>query len=176
MQRAQVHKKIHIQIASLVLLGSALGLLYNGFSENGLPLVASEPPRLRIPDPLGRDILKTYEAGFQEVLEIWQKGQGLFLDSREKAKYVKDHLPLALSVPYDEFEESLEKLDPLLREKIFLIIYCDGADCDSSILLAQKILDAVQGEFNIYNRLKIFYDGWNLWLKAGLETEKGEMD
>ena len=100
------------QIAAITIFGSSLGLLYNAFSDTGLPLIAKEPPRLRVNDPRGRDIFSTYKIGLEEAWEAFEKGTGMFIDSREEAKYVEKHIALSLNIPYDEYQENVSKLLP----------------------------------------------------------------
>ncbi len=92
----------------------------------------------------------------------------LFLDSREQEKYQQGRIFGALSLPFEgeRDPEVLDMLDvPLER---ILVIYCDGSECRSSVNLAAALHD--RG----YTDIRVFFGGWEEWLKAGLPIENDQ--
>ena len=60
----------------------------------------------------------------------------MLIDVRGPDEYMEGHIPHALNIPYEEFDESM----PGLSKKLTYILYCDrGA---TSLLLARKMFRA----------------------------------
>ncbi|MDJ0668511.1 MAG: rhodanese-like domain-containing protein [Desulfobacterales bacterium] len=81
----------------------------------------------------------------------------MIIDSRpHKPKYVKGHIPMAVSMPYTQFD----KLTHLLPENkdTLLIFYCGGLKCK----LSHK--SAYRAEALGYTNVKVFAKGYPGWL------------
>lgn len=79
--------------------------------------------------------------------------------------YDAGHILGAINIPYegDDIDSLLKKIDYPREET--LVIYCDGSECQSSILLA-KLLH----EF-LFADIRVFFGGWRDWSEAGLPIE-----
>ncbi|MDJ0810537.1 MAG: rhodanese-like domain-containing protein [Desulfobacterales bacterium] len=83
----------------------------------------------------------------------------MIIDSRPyKPKYVKGHIPMAVSMPYTQFD----KLTHLLPENkdALLIFYCGGLKCKLSHKAAYK------SEAMGYTNVKVFAKGFPGWLEV----------
>lgn len=81
----------------------------------------------------------------------------MIIDSRpHKPKYVKGHIPMAVSMPYTQFD----KLTHLLPENkdALLVFYCGGLKCKLSHKAAYK------AEALGYTNVKVFAEGFPGWL------------
>ena len=97
-----------------------------------------------------------------EAEELFSRGEAIFIDSRPQEDYRKGHILRALNIPFEEKKKNdLIAQHPLPQDQT-LVVYCDGAECQSSVELA-KILHQ-RG----FASLKIFFGGWEEWVQAGL--------
>ena len=94
-----------------------------------------------------------------EAEDLFLQGTAAFIDSRTPEKFQAGRILGAVNVPF-EGDHSDDILDgvtfPLDKP---LVIYCDGSDCQSSVLLAK----ALHGRG--FLALKVFFGGWEEWLR-----------
>ncbi len=163
-------KKIFCGSVYLIVLGVALGILYNVFFSKELPLIGSWDNKI-IADSIF--VPGSYDPPYDppvitlsEAQRLFQKEGVLFVDSRLEEDFELGHIPNSLNLPYEEFEDYF----PLVKEKLFsyndLIIYCDGSECETSLYLARILQD--EG----YENIRVFFGGFFEWRKAGLPVEK----
>ena len=93
-------------------------------------------------------------------------GTVLFLDARMPLAYAAGHIPSALNVPVDAFEENYVKVVSLLDSHAPIIAYCDGSECEQSQRLKDRLLQLG------YTDVRILPNGWTTWHQAGLPTER----
>ncbi len=103
----------------------------------------------------------------RETWQLFEEGETLFIDARTPEQYRAGHIPAALSVPPDKSAEALAKLMPNLPEGIAVIVYCNGANCESS----RQVLKSLRRCVNC--QVRVFAGGWDLWNRKGLPVEKG---
>jgi rhodanese-related sulfurtransferase len=83
----------------------------------------------------------------------------MIIDSRPlKPKYVKGHIPMAVSMPYSQMDKMLDQL-PENKDSL-LIFYCGGLECKLSHKAAYK------AEALGYTNIKVFAEGYPGWLKV----------
>jgi len=84
----------------------------------------------------------------------------MIIDSRPfKPKYIKGHIPMAVSIPNTQFDKLVDKL-PADKDAL-LIFYCEGTKCK----LSHK--SATKAEALGYKHVKVFAEGFPGWLAAG---------
>lgn len=127
-------------------------------------------------EALGYTNVKVFAKGFPEwmaqpghyasVSETWLNGQlskkadlTLFDSRPERPKYVKGHIPSAISLPHSQFEK---KKGLLPEDKAALLVfYCGGYKCKLSHKSAAKTIALG------YTNVKVFSAGFPAWKKAG---------
>lgn len=139
-----------------------LGFSYTFVREKGLFAGASQ----------GRTVLGTVPGSpgmieIQDALRLFQSGEAVFVDSRHEFDYKLGHIKGAVNLPLAEFETKEDVVGSLPRNKS-LIVYCDGADCNSSLELSTKLIEAG------FTSVKVFYAGWNEWQNQHLPTAVSE--
>ena len=163
---------IILRATGIVVVSGSIGLTYNHFSRNGLPLVpslltdssGSETRSYVVFQRLSDDVKPIY---LVEAHELYQAGAALFLDARGEKDYAEEHIAGALSVPYESLEGKLEPVKKKLGQRHFeLICYCDASDCDLSTKLAEEL--AARG----YAGVRIFFGGWKEWRQARYPSSK----
>ncbi len=101
----------------------------------------------------------------QEALDLYQGGEALFIDARHEFDYNLGHIRGSVNLPLAEFDNRAEFVSSLPKDKI-LITYCDGANCNSSIELASKLIQAG------FPQVRVFFAGWNEWQGQRLPMAK----
>ena len=104
----------------------------------------------------------------QEAEDLWAAAETVFFDARGAGPYGEGHVPRARNLPAAESGQKLpaEVLE-LARERT-LVVYCEGGDCQSSLLLAKRFHD--EG----FKDIRVMTGGWEEWKKAGLPEDRGD--
>ena len=150
-----------------------VGLLLNQFRSDSLPLVyRNKAERLQVAvqriQPTETLMDKSHPATLPQILTLEEfsslvneKG-AMILDTRPKIFYGLGHVPGALNLPRDDFENAYtaikKQLDSDRTQPI--VIYCGGPPCESSML----VRDALSSMG--FTNLAIFEGGWNAWTSA----------
>jgi rhodanese-related sulfurtransferase len=147
-----------LRVFLLVAIGASIGLLSNGFSPKGIPLIT--PPK-KTPQP--EDFLS-----LERAFELWSSGMAYMLDARKPEDFAAGHIAHAYNLPADNFEEHFVRLAPMLSPETELIVYCEGTECE----LSHRLADNLQ-QFG-YTNVHMLYNGWAAWRDAGYPVETGE--
>ena len=97
--------------------------------------------------------------------ELFDGKNALFIDSRHEFDYSRGHIHGAVNIALNEYNAHLPRLNSAPKDKV-LIVYCDGAECNSSIELAVRLMEAG------FSQVKVFFGGWQEWKSADLPMEK----
>lgn len=104
--------------------------------------------------------------GVFEAEDLFVSGNAVFLDSREEKKYVEGHIEGAVNIPYEDGENIIEEQLPFPNAAT-VVVYCDGNECQSSVLLAKVLANLG------FEDIRVFFGGWAEWLAAGLPMREG---
>jgi rhodanese-related sulfurtransferase len=99
--------------------------------------------------------------GIFEAEDLFAGGNAVFLDSRTEEKYLEGHIQGAFNIPFESGERIAEGQRSFPKEQT-LIVYCDGNECQSSVLLAKTL-----AEYG-FEDIRVFFGGWVEWVAAGL--------
>ncbi len=102
--------------------------------------------------------------------EIWRTGGTVFVDARKEPEFRAGHVPGALSAPAAEAEKALPQAILALPRDRALAVYCEGGDCQSSLLLAKRLSEAG------FKDVRVMTGGWAEWTQAGLPEERAEKE
>lgn len=85
--------------------------------------------------------------------------EGIVLDARPEVFHRINHIPGALSLPRDDFENSYAKLKPSLEKDKHqkIVVYCSSTSCQDSDLVRMAL--AALG----YDHVAILKGGWAAW-------------
>jgi rhodanese-related sulfurtransferase len=159
---------ILLKAISIVIFGSFVGIIYNSLSPQGITLKGSWSRKvtqdsLAVPYSYQKDDPPAVSLDY--AMMKFQSERTIFLDARYPEDYKSGHIKGAINFPYEEFEEYSSQVLPKLSFDKEIITYCDGSECETSLLLARELRD--KG----YKNIKIFFGGWSEWQKAGLPIE-----
>ena len=143
------------RIAAIVALGSGLGLAWNAASGRGFALTRN----VFIQE--GDEVIEAAEARAR-----LDKG-ALFLDARPVDFYKMSHIPGALPLPEEDFDPAFAKLEPTLRGRFDIVVYCSGYGCEASHIVSRKLKQRGIPA-------AILHEGWPAWQQAGYPEKSGD--
>jgi len=151
------------------------GVVINQFRDTPLPLIyQSKEARLNevVRDiraaacPVGASAPEDGPISLAEFQGFVSNKKGIVLDARPEIFHRLGHVPNALSLPRDDFENAYNRLGPLLAHRDQrLAVYCSGASCEDSELVRDTLHKLG------YTHVLIFKGGWDEWTEAGLPEE-----
>lgn len=102
----------------------------------------------------------------EDVYEIWEEGEALFVDTRSVSEYSQQHIEGAVVSPAPD---GLEEDDPVADwpQEDPIIVYCP-CPYDLSVQRGATLLN------NGYEDVKGLDDGFQAWLNEGWPTDQGE--
>jgi rhodanese-related sulfurtransferase len=172
-----------------------IGLIYNHINPNGLRIVREkqnlvwEKDSLTIQNNISNkfesttdstNLLKQQKAySSTEHNDVFKEPRAIkitfahklylsgikFIDARPAEEYREGHIKGAINIPFygsENYEDVLSKIPKTET----IVTYCSGDDCDLSILLGDELFK--KG----YNRIYVFFGGWNDWKRLGYPTER----
>lgn len=105
-----------------------------------------------------------------EAAEAFMEGDVLFIDARDEGSFDAGHIPAAVNVPWEEAQYDYAIIDQKVPRGVPLITYCDGSDCESSILLGAALRELG------YEDVRVFFGGWVEWEEAEYPIEEGFLE
>jgi rhodanese-related sulfurtransferase len=164
--------QILLNTAGIIILGSAIGLTYNAISPSGITLKGNWSPKVTSDSlvvPYGYMEGEDPTAISLDYAQMkFQSKNTIFLDARYPEDYRTGRIKGAINLPYEEFEEHAPRVLPNLPKDEEIIAYCDGTECETSLLLARELIELG------YKDVKVFFGGWQEWRDAALSVETGE--
>jgi len=136
---------------AIILCSLVLGFSHTFVQGKG---IFAQPAPQRI--SLGTSSAAPSIIDIQEALNLFQSEEAVFVDARHEYDFKLGHIRGAINLPLAEFETKADVVSSLPKNKT-LITYCDGAECNSSIELATKLIESG------FSSVKVFYSGWNEW-------------
>lgn len=101
-----------------------------------------------------------------EAEELFATGSALFIDSRAEEDFKKGRIFGAVNIPFVEKKKKEElNMESYPHEGIY-VVYCDASECQSSVELAKLLHE--KG----FQDIRIFFGGWEEWLREGLPVSK----
>jgi rhodanese-related sulfurtransferase len=132
-----------------------LGLLGNAISPRGLPL---RTPPSRSPE---QEFIP-----LEQAKELWSNGTAIFLDAREPVDYCAGHIGNAFNLPGLHFETHFGEVAPILTPESQIVVYCDGAECDLSHRVSERLKQMR------FTNVWILSNGWTVWRQAGFPIQE----
>ncbi len=148
---------------SAVILSAAvfLGLSYTFLTDKGF---FSKPKAGGGPVALGP---APSSISLGEAQALFNSGSALFIDARHFFDFRRGHIRSAVNLPLAEFDNRSGTIASFPKDKT-IVVYCDAAECNSSIELAAKLYEKGFGG------VRIFFGGWQEWSSRNLPTETSQ--
>jgi len=162
-----------VALIAIVSLVGALAM--NRFSAHPLPIVYQTPEQrfdaelttLVVAPPF--QIAPAASVRLPEFRSAVESKRALVLDARPSVFFEQGHVPGALNLARDDFARDYRRLSPALKDATgkLVIVYCSGGECHDSRLVANALLTLG------FSDVRVFTDGWDGWLAAGMPTATG---
>ena len=152
------------QSGLIVILAAVTGLLTNVVRSNTLPLVTDWTPEARLTTSRGNSMVVLFE----DATRLYLDKRAIFIDARSPRDYAQGHIRGAQNIPWQSFNEYMDRLFDSIPDDARIVTYCDGERCSLSEDLAKELVSMG------YKNVKVLLNGWTRWLEAGLPVEKGE--
>jgi len=140
----------------IIFVSACLGIIANSVSSRGVPLLGPVP----LPQIEGLEWIE-----LKAAWKLYREKQGIFVDARTRAEFDAGHIPGALLLSQDTAEESVTSFQDLIPTDSPLVTYCAGKGCESSIEVAEILIDAG------YSQVKVFGGGWTKWKASKYPVE-----
>ncbi len=85
----------------------------------------------------------------------------IWIDARSSAAFQKEHVPGAILLNEDQWEQQLPHFLEVWQPNAKIIVYCDSAACDASQAVALRL----QRELNL-SSIYVLQEGWASWLQS----------
>ena len=155
-------KKIIWQIFVIIGIAFIFGVSVNYFRSDSLSLIQDWSVKNRLLSELGVNIIIDLE----QAKELFFKKEALFIDARSSKDYKESHIKGALSLPWENVEESFMNINLEIFQVNTIIIYCDGETCELSHHMAKFLKNAG------FKNIKILINGLTVWKEQTLPIEK----
>ncbi len=164
------------QIIVIIILGTLLGMFRFAFTGEGFKLIKekrilqvvetdsntdSGENKYRIPDLMTEPL--AIDLPFAKAL--FDGKRGIFIDARDEGEFEAGHIPGAINIPYETYEDFETALQNLPADST-LVTYCSGGECDLSTDLGDYLFNE-RG----FNSVLVFSGGMNFWDEAGYPIE-----
>ena len=142
-----------VRMAAILASGALLGFGWNSWSGRGFVLGQS------VFVQAGDEVIEPAEAKAR-----LDRG-ALFLDARPRDFWTMSHIPGALSLPEEDFDQAFAAEEPKLRATFNIVVYCSGYGCEASHVVARRLREkGIQAA--------ILSEGWPAWTDAGYPVTK----
>ena len=170
MRKRQGYLRDLVGVTFLAVLSFGIGLAVNYVRAQPLSLVYQSPEE-RLQGQLTKlinappfQVTDLQTMGLSEFRQSLQDESALILDARSSSLYQEGHVPGALNLPRDDFARDYSRLSSKLnahKDKP-IAVYCSGADCHDSKLVASALVSLG------FSEVRVFTGGWQAWTEANL--------
>ena len=151
-------------IASIFFICLILGL-GRALLIQDINIIKESPKKVEtIPDRITEPVLVDIEIS----KKLFKEG-ALFIDARDKEKYLEGHIKGSINIPWESSNN--DKINDKFSDIKYdqdIAIYCSGGDCTLSIDLGEYIFNELS-----YERVFIFEGGYPSWVESNLPITKG---
>lgn len=145
------------EAAGIILSSAVLGFGYTALTDQGVFAESA-------PDGESAPVSASSVIQLPEAQELFESGDALFVDARHEFDFEIGHIAGAINIPLAEAELRLNTLGKIPRDKT-VVVYCDGAECNSSFALAVRM----RGRG--FSDVRVFFGGWNEWQNSNLPSD-----
>ena len=134
-------------------------------------IMRSDPLPLFVRDTL--DDPKEAESAIRKMdieaaKDHFSEQNALFADARSEIDFATGHISGAVNLPPQQMDQWFENIFSSVEPERTIITYCNGANCELAIQLAQILTDAG------FEKVYYLVDGYGQWTRHNMPTEKDE--
>ena len=166
-----------LEAVVLCVAGVAVGFAMNAMrGRDSIDLHRDYHPKIKVPESSEPDVAESpfQSVTLKEVIEIWddprfQYEAYVIVDARDDGAYEAGHIPGAVQCDYYRIYDYLEQVVPHVLGAERVVVYCNGVDCEDSLLVCGKLIEVEVPWENIY----LFKGGWEEWKRTDYPIETG---
>ncbi|MBN1592448.1 MAG: rhodanese-like domain-containing protein [Candidatus Coatesbacteria bacterium] len=138
-------KRLIVRSLCLVVIASGVGLIVNAVRTPGVDLFGFQPPKEKIVEAS-----KKSEEAVVTVIKLAEAlrlrtGQGvIFIDARKVAEYEAGHIPGAINIPSEGFDEAFPSNKQAILSAEKIVTYCSDVECDEAYELAEMLREELK--------------------------------
>ena len=96
-----------------------------------------------------------------DVARSWGEN-AIWLDARPDEDFARDHVPGAISLNEDRWNELLPQFLQTWSPEKKIVVYCSAQSCNAAREVAHRLRD----EAKLPNDIRVLQGGWEEWLKS----------
>jgi rhodanese-related sulfurtransferase len=154
----------------ILIIAAALAFAANYISPNGIPSVGvwyDNRGKIELEKPPSYNPKIDSLLAMEDAFTLWSEKQAVFIDTREPEEYGGGHIPGAINLPFEQWDQYWDRVKARLTPQTKIVCYCGGLDCELSLDAAREL--KVIGYPNAY----IFFGGIKKWTDLKLPSETG---
>ncbi len=157
-------------------LGATIKPQHNYFAFREAPAQAAAPSGEATTERRQLHIRKHayYELTFDEAADLFLSEENqaeayVWVDARNDDDFEEGHIVGAIQCDHYQLENYLDAVLEYAAGAEKVIVYCNGGECEDSILVCQDLEDAGVPKDLLY----LYADGWSAWAKNDMPYEGG---
>ena len=104
--------------------------------------------------------------------ESFLNGMSIIVDARDDEHYIEARIPGAYQLDHYRLEAYMPDLEAVALGADLIVVYCNGGECEDSILVARDLLDIGVVQENI----RLYEGGITDWESNGGSVDAGETE
>jgi rhodanese-related sulfurtransferase len=161
-----------VQAVIIIVFSAAVALGINAVRNDGIALLGNWPSRTSSGEgPVTPPSAQPGDLPFIKLDDAAAKFQSPeigFIDARLPEDYADGHIVRAVNIPFDNLDDSWNKVIDSLDHNREYVVYCSGEECEASLFLGRLL--SQRG----FAHIAIFFGGWTEWQDNGLPISRGE--
>jgi len=145
----------------MVAMAALIGAVFNMVRTAGIPMVGDWSPKA-VTEIHAGDL---EVIGLGDAVELFEKGNALFIDAREPGDFSGGHITGAVNIPVEKAAEHLDEVRAMLKTGKTLIAYCHDVNCPLGADLVKDLRNQGIGP------IKVMPEGWVGWMDKGYPYE-----
>ena len=157
-----------IRIVVILTVACTLALTVNAVSPRGIPLVGQWDTAVGVvtAETDLAAVWMDFELPDPETSkQVFDSGEALFVDVRNREAYDEGHIPGAVSLPLGEFDAMVLTFETEVPTDRPIVTYCSGRLCQDSHTAAQRLMEMG------FQNVVVFIDGMPGWMEHGYPVE-----
>jgi rhodanese-related sulfurtransferase len=151
------------QVPVIAAIAAVIALSVNFLRSDGIPLLADWSTEARLKAPSGEGL----SIPLEEAVSLFESNKAVFIDARSEEDFHRGHIQGAHSLPWQQVEQKMTEVLPMIPPDAVVITYCDGDTCNLSKDLALFLMDMG------FEHVKVLVNGWTVWQENRLPVDKG---
>lgn len=126
--------------------------------------VADESPAIGVNGDAPQPVVVALVSA-EKAWALYEEDVVQFIDARRLEDFQAGHLPDAVHLPLSSFTRGFPEMLSELIPEVPTLVYCEGGDCESSLLVARRLVAAG------FESVMVIEEGYPGWVEADYAIE-----